>query len=128
MKACFTDGKVEDYLSKAAAPTNVARGDNNTLCFIYFVERDIEQIREWTDEVIQETGAFERMNTMNHVIASRDDIRNIPTCRLALVFVKPDERQLILEDYYHMGSTRRDTVQTLRNNEGKYLHLDEGRL
>ncbi|XP_025078753.1 uncharacterized protein LOC112554891 [Pomacea canaliculata] len=109
-----------------APPARVDTGDNDTLCIVYFVERDLRQLRRWMNEIIEETRAIQRMRTMNYVIASRDDIRDIPTCRLALVFVNPDERQLILEDDFHMGSTRRDTVQALHHRGAEVILIVYG--
>ncbi|PVD19183.1 hypothetical protein C0Q70_21748 [Pomacea canaliculata] len=114
------------YHPQVAPPARVDTGDNDTLCIVYFVERDLRQLRRWMNEIIEETRAIQRMRTMNYVIASRDDIRDIPTCRLALVFVNPDERQLILEDDFHMGSTRRDTVQALHHRGAEVILIVYG--
>ena len=62
-----------------------------------------------------------RLKGRAHVINSMEDVNAIPACRAALVFVDPDEREMIVEDErYHIGQgLRRQAVQRLLDSKGE---------
>jgi hypothetical protein len=57
----------------------------------------------------------------SHVVNSLDDVATIPACRAAMVYVDPDEREMIIEkegDSVGRG-LRRCAVQRLIDSGGK---------
>ncbi|KAK7095163.1 uncharacterized protein [Littorina saxatilis] len=86
---------------------------NKNVALLCFRNDDGEIVNRWGDEILQSCNSKPRKRV--HVIESLDDVTAIPPCRAALVFVDPDEMEMIIEDErHHIGmSLRRQAVQRL---------------
>lgn len=92
---------------------------NKNVALLCFRNDDGEIVNRWGDEILQSCNSKPRKRV--HVIESLDDVTAIPPCRAALVFVDPDEMEMIIEDErHHIGmSLRRQAVQRLLDSRGK---------
>lgn len=90
--------------------------NNSTLAVVCFRDSDEDRCEKWAETII--ASLIQKPQLTAHVVNSVNDIASIPACRVALVFVDPDEREMIIEDErHHIGQgLRRQAVQRLMDS------------
>lgn len=93
----------------------------NTVSVVCFRNDEEMRLVQLGEELIRDAQTkLPNLRVQSCVVNKKDDIRNIPSCKVALVFVYPDEREMILEDpRQHIGGTlRKDVVEVLMDSTG----------
>ncbi|XP_076436615.1 uncharacterized protein LOC143276105 [Babylonia areolata] len=96
-----------------ASPPLISTNNSNLVCLCF--RHSDEKLTRTLGAKLLESCPVQGLALRTFVVNAMEDVPEIPACRAALVFVDPDEREMIIEDErYHIGQgLRRHAVQRL---------------